>query len=542
MILILSIGIRKIRRKRVTNESLDNMPSFRNASAFEASSVRKGMPIQESKENDLKIHNPIYVGEADAVPLQQLETFEQKSLRGQEDKTQVTFLDDVDDKSIGEANMSIDDTELLLPPELQGLLDEEKIEVVKYESVGEANMAFEIDMDDFTMQDNEDPISEDQKIASDVVKSAIQSAIHGDSVNDMTPLMAAEEDVSEDEDMIKNAQLTKELEDELATQLPQQLNTTSSQSEDEEEEVVGGLETISEESSTSVHNTADPTSLLISDDKDDAVGSLVVVEQVEDVVVSGEPLDTPMVIPDTNDVEVDKREMPLEEKIHSVNDEVEGDVNESATPNEDKQEEEKAGEEREEMEEVDTAPEPIIETTTNESTADDTNTPDIPAIESAENKNEENEREEKKEEAEKKSVDSDVIRTAAIEESSSEEEEQQQQQVVEQESKEKSEDKPQVDEDKTNGKEELVDMETVIDMGEDETTVTDSSQIPSKEDLYASDTIKGKVEVDEEHEVSADYLLEDEIGKDRKLSEIIADISTDDLEKDNDDKDSYTVI
>ena len=484
------------------------------------------MPIPEPKGNDLKIHNPIYLGEVDAMPLQQLDTVEQKSLHRQEDKTQVTFLDDVDDKSIGEANMSIDDTELLLPPELQGRLDEEKVEDVKYESVGAANMAFEIDLDDFIPQDNEDPISEDQRIANEVVKSAIQSAVHGDNVNDTTPLMAAEEDVSEDEDMLKNEQLTKELEDELATQLPQQLNTTSSQAEEEEE--VGGLETIMEEPSTSFQIPTDPTSMPISDDKEDAIGSLVVIEQVEDAVVSGEE-DTSMVVPNTNDVEVDDREMPMEEKIHTVSDDIEGNVNESATPNEDKQEEEKAGEE---MEKVDTTPEPIIDG----STADD---PKVLEIYS-------------------------VIRTAAIEESSSEDEEQQQVEQVEQESKEKTEDKPQIDEDKTSGEEEskertedkpqideaktsgeqeLVDLETVIDMGEDETTVTDHLQIPSEEDVYASDTIKGKVEVDEEHEVSADYLLEDKNGKDKKLSEIIADISTDNLEEENDnDEDSYTVI
>ena len=239
--MIFIIGVRKIRKNRARKEELDKVSPHRRLSAFEASSVRRGMPIKEQKGNQLKIHNPIYMGEKDVLQMHEIVESEPEP-HTHEGKTEVTFIDEVDDKSIGETNMSIDDKELLLPQEMQAFLENDDVYDVQDQSVGETNLAIDTDEKEHLLEEVK-VVPETQKVASKVVTNAILSAIYSND-SEKTPLLEAEEEIAEDE-MMQNITLTKELEQELAAQIPHRLSTASRESEE-----VMGLETISEESSS----------------------------------------------------------------------------------------------------------------------------------------------------------------------------------------------------------------------------------------------------------------------------------------------------
>ena len=239
MIVIFTLGLRKIRQKRVKNKGLEEKDApFRRVSEFEASSVRRGLP-QEPKGNEMQMQNPGYIGsEADMLQMHKMEG-----------KTIVTFIDDVEDKSIGETNMSFD--ELLVAQNAAYSSYE-----VKDKSVGEINLAIV----ELEPQETHD-ISNKHKIANEIVKNAISSATSQPSdVNDETALLDAEEEMAQDDDVLQNLKST-ELEIELARQIPQQLSTASMGKESDDQI---GLETIVEESSSSqvvaVHTTVEESS------------------------------------------------------------------------------------------------------------------------------------------------------------------------------------------------------------------------------------------------------------------------------------------
>ncbi len=251
-VLIFAVGLRRTKQKRVKTAGLEKKDApFR--SAVTDTSVRRAMPVTEPKGNDMRMHNPSYFGEENVLLMQNFENSElQKRLNAQEGKTLVTFIDDVDDKSIGETNMSFDDNDIFI---VQGMLEEammqqKEVYAVEDKSVGETNKIIE------ESKSNLEPLPEEQIIANEIVKNAISSAMSPINANDKTPLLNAGEDMEQDEDMLQNLKLA-ELENEIAKQIPQRLSTVSVQSDDQV-----GLETISEESSDAIVKETTTTAII----------------------------------------------------------------------------------------------------------------------------------------------------------------------------------------------------------------------------------------------------------------------------------------
>ena len=168
-----------------------------------------------------------------------------------EGKTIVTFIDDVEDKSIGETNMCFD--ELLVAQQmLRGMTHE-----VEDKSVGEIN--FDLTIVELEPQETHD-ISNEHKISNEIVKNAISRSSATSQPSDTALLDAEEKMAQPDDDVLQNLKST-ELEIELARQIPQQLSTASMGKESDDQI---GLETIVEESSSSqvvaVHTTVEESS------------------------------------------------------------------------------------------------------------------------------------------------------------------------------------------------------------------------------------------------------------------------------------------
>ena len=194
-ILIIVIGCKKRRQKKKRKEELDKVIPFRRVSAFDATSVRRGMPIKEPKGNELTIKNPIYTDEYEVMQMKDIGKIDNE-LQQREGTTEVTYLDDV-----ANVDDEYDDTPLV----------HSKVQEVSHE----------------------------EHMANKLVTEAITLAL--ESTTDKTPLIDAE-DLPEELDE-EQQRLTRELEHELAQQLPQ----TRSNASLEENEEIEGLETIIEE-------------------------------------------------------------------------------------------------------------------------------------------------------------------------------------------------------------------------------------------------------------------------------------------------------
>lgn len=248
-IVIVGLCIRRARRRSRDKEGFDGPAPFRKLSTF--GTATRGVPVPEPKGNDLKVNNPIFTGQSDETEDVQLkQTNYEGNLKAMfvpEQKTVVTFIDDVDDKSIGETNLS---TDVTMPSDLQALIesslnenaninqedDDLEIHDIEDESIGEANIAIDVPV---TAEPEEIEV-EQVNIADQLVSSVISSAIYrdGNREDDKRPLLMEDED----EDINQSIALTKELEEELSKQTPTRQSTAS-----EEEEIVEGLETITEE-------------------------------------------------------------------------------------------------------------------------------------------------------------------------------------------------------------------------------------------------------------------------------------------------------